>query len=86
MLANGSDEESADDDYYEAKYAHREWYEVTVTMAMERPKRFLKGNNKFRRGEWSDAESLCHNPLAQAEEDYQNAVTIPVKACRRGDA
>lgn len=58
---------------------------MAVNMATERPMKFLKGNNKFRHEEWSDAESLYHNALAQAEQDYQNAASIAVKACRRGD-
>lgn len=58
---------------------------MAMAMAMKRPKRFLQGNNKFRHEEWSDAESLYHNALAQAEEDYQNEATIAVKACKRGD-
>ncbi len=84
-MADGIDEESADDDYYKTEDASRKGYEVAVNMTTERPMRVLKENNKLGHEEWSDAESLYHNALAQAERDSQNAASIAVKACRRGD-
>ncbi len=84
-MADGIDEESADDDYYKTEDASRKGYEVAVNMTTERPMRVLKENNKLGHEEWSDAESLYHNALAQAEQDSQNAASIAVKACRRGE-